>query len=139
VKNAKPISVHVSGASNVKLVIERSGGICERCKKNDGYAAHHLTYARMYQERLTDLIHLCEEMYDETKQGSDDWKAGSPPAKMGRFFLVLKWQRKNWSGKSMSFAKTHGSLRWWTQRELASARRAHGGLKHFGLNRSPTN
>src|SRR5262249_12664569 len=47
-----------------EAIKERSGGICERCHKNWGTAVHHLTYARLYCERLEDLIHLCDECHD---------------------------------------------------------------------------
>jgi hypothetical protein len=47
-----------------EAVAARSGGVCERCKRNPAYAVHHLTYARKYREPLSDLIHLCEECHD---------------------------------------------------------------------------
>lgn len=49
-----------------EAVHERSGGICERCKKNEGDAVHHKTYARLYNENLEDLVHLCEECHSFT-------------------------------------------------------------------------
>jgi len=47
-----------------EAVIERSNGVCERCKRNPGAAVHHKTYARIYKEPLTDLIYLCDECHD---------------------------------------------------------------------------
>ncbi len=41
-------------------VKERSGGVCERCKINPSTAVHHLTYERIYRERLEDLQDICE-------------------------------------------------------------------------------
>jgi hypothetical protein len=45
-------------------VIRRSGGICERCRRHPGRAVHHLTYARLYDERLEDLQHICGGCHD---------------------------------------------------------------------------
>jgi hypothetical protein len=54
-------------------VIARSGGLCERCRHNEGTAVHHKTYARIYNERLTDLIHLCNDCHDFVHgRGHDD-------------------------------------------------------------------
>lgn len=41
-------------------VRERANGICERCKVNLADAVHHLTYARKYNEQLSDLQAICE-------------------------------------------------------------------------------
>lgn len=41
-------------------VHRRAGGMCERCYLNPIGAVHHLTYIRLYQERLTDLQGICE-------------------------------------------------------------------------------
>jgi hypothetical protein len=49
-----------------EAVHERSRGTCERCHKNLGQAVHHLTYERKYQERLEDLIHICNACHDYT-------------------------------------------------------------------------
>ena len=38
-----------------RAVKERSGGICERCKKRPHQQTHHLTYERLGDERLEDL------------------------------------------------------------------------------------
>jgi hypothetical protein len=47
-----------------EAVHKRSNGVCERCKKNKGQAVHHKTYIRLYNERLEDLIHLCNGCHD---------------------------------------------------------------------------
>src|SRR6516164_2242325 len=63
-----------------EAVKERSGGICERCHKNESTAVHHLTYARIYCERLEDLIDLCDECHDFSHGRSDfDPAAPTPP------------------------------------------------------------
>jgi hypothetical protein len=43
-----------------EAVHKRAEGKCERCQWRDGKAVHHQTYARIYNERLTDLILLCD-------------------------------------------------------------------------------
>ncbi len=40
---------------------EHNQGKCELCKENHGYAVHHLTYDRLGDEDLRDLLLLCEE------------------------------------------------------------------------------
>lgn len=42
----------------------RANGMCERCETNKGYAVHHLTYRRIYRERLEDLRLLCEDCHE---------------------------------------------------------------------------
>src|SRR2546426_1847649 len=45
-------------------VRERSGGICERCKSAPHQATHHLTYERVGQELLEDLLGVCEPCHE---------------------------------------------------------------------------
>ncbi|HWX29836.1 MAG TPA: hypothetical protein VNZ53_20655, partial [Steroidobacteraceae bacterium] len=45
-------------------VKRRSEGLCERCLRLPGEAVHHKTYARLYDEPLTDLWHLCRGCHD---------------------------------------------------------------------------
>src|SRR5262245_51558578 len=55
------------------LVRERANGICERCGRNPGYAVHHLTYIRKYQEKIEDLALYCEACHEfvHAKTGDD--------------------------------------------------------------------
>jgi hypothetical protein len=63
-----------------EAVKERSGGICERCHKNESTAVHHLTYARVCRERLEDLVDLCDDCHDFSHGRSDfDPAAPTPP------------------------------------------------------------
>jgi hypothetical protein len=59
-------------------VRSRSGGWCEQCRQrglwNRGTSVHHLTYARLYHERLDDLIHLCEQCH-RYESGKSDYPA----------------------------------------------------------------
>lgn len=55
-----------------EAVRARSGGICERCKRNPMDAAHHLTYVRKYAERLEDLQAICNGCHEFTHGKSDD-------------------------------------------------------------------
>lgn len=54
-----------------EAVHKRSSGTCERCRKNKGQAVHHKTYIRLYNERLEDLIHLCNGCHDFEHGKSD--------------------------------------------------------------------
>lgn len=44
-------------------VLARDHETCQKCKKN-GWIVHHLTYARWRNERLEDLITVCDECHD---------------------------------------------------------------------------
>lgn len=56
----------------VALVRERSCGTCERC----GWAAHehthHLTYDRLFNENLKDLLGVCSECHAVLHEKSED-------------------------------------------------------------------
>ena len=52
-------------------VKRRSGGLCERCRQHNAEAVHHKTYARLYNEELTDLWHLCRGCHDYVHGRSD--------------------------------------------------------------------
>lgn len=52
-------------------VLERANGLCERCKCNPPENVHHLTYARKYNELLTDLAAWCRECHAFTHGKSD--------------------------------------------------------------------
>lgn len=45
------------------LVMRRAQGICEYCYLRAATAIHHVTYARIYNERLDDLRAICEECH----------------------------------------------------------------------------
>lgn len=51
----------------------RSGGTCERCKRNPAVECHHMTYSRRYREPLTDLMDLCRgcHQFSHTGVGED--------------------------------------------------------------------
>jgi hypothetical protein len=51
----------LSEAWNAKrqAVYERCHGVCERCKQNTMSDAHHLTYERVFDELLIDLLGVC--------------------------------------------------------------------------------
>ena len=46
-----------------KAVKTLSGGICEECQETLGAQVHHLTYERVGNERLEDLLYVCEECH----------------------------------------------------------------------------
>lgn len=44
-----------------KLAVkERSGGVCEHCRHDVASQVHHMDYTRLYDELLTDLLHVCD-------------------------------------------------------------------------------
>ena len=47
-------------AERRNVIRKRSGGTCERCKHDQASHTHHLTYARLYNEPLEDLIDICQ-------------------------------------------------------------------------------
>jgi len=60
-------------------VRQRSGGTCERCKKGVAKQCHHLTYIRLYNERMEDLADWCpgchEWNHDKTRENPIEyWK-----------------------------------------------------------------
>jgi hypothetical protein len=59
-------------------VRSRSGGWCEQCRErglwNRGTSVHHLSYARVFKERLDDLVHLCEQCH-RYESGKSDYPA----------------------------------------------------------------
>lgn len=54
-----------------EAVRRRANGMCERCLWQKGYAVHHLTYKRIYKERLSDLQLLCSDCHDFVHAKSD--------------------------------------------------------------------
>jgi hypothetical protein len=47
-----------------RLVIERAGGLCEGCGKNEAVQAHHLHYRTFKREFLWDLKAVCRECHE---------------------------------------------------------------------------
>lgn len=47
-----------------KQVLERDNYTCQECG-NKAWQVHHLTYKRIFNERLNDLISLCEDCHKE--------------------------------------------------------------------------
>ncbi len=48
-----------------KRVIERANGICEGCGENKATQAHHLTYERVGDEMLFDLVAVCDACHSK--------------------------------------------------------------------------
>lgn len=74
------------------LVIARDNGVCQSCLVKPATQAHHLTYDRLYNEPLFDLIAVCKECH-ESIHGGDGVKAiyhhhfncfKSPPVTCGK-------------------------------------------------------
>jgi hypothetical protein len=60
-------------------VRERSGGICERCKKAPQQATHHKTYERIGHESLDDLLGVCNPCHEWLSGKTDDDPLTRPP------------------------------------------------------------
>lgn len=43
----------------------RADGKCEACLRRDGQDCAHLTYKRIFNERLSDLVWLCRQCHQE--------------------------------------------------------------------------
>ena len=52
-------------------VMERCGGICERCRVNKADAVHHLHYGNKYREAPEDLRAVCNGCHEYTHGKSD--------------------------------------------------------------------
>jgi 5-methylcytosine-specific restriction endonuclease McrA len=69
-----------------KKVIERAQGICEGCGHNRATQAHHLTYDRVCDEMLFDLVAVCESCHSKvhrkkptfTDEAEEDYHEGAP-------------------------------------------------------------
>lgn len=63
-----------------RTVIARAAGACERCAGAGPLQVHHLTYDRMFHERLTDLVVLCEGCHEvadmERRSAVEDARRG---------------------------------------------------------------
>ena len=63
---------------------ERSGNTCEHCFHGPQQAVHHLTYARLSQEELKDLMAVCNDCHEwfSGKSGLNPnlrWAVVTPP------------------------------------------------------------
>jgi hypothetical protein len=52
-----------------RAVRRRARGMCEICLRADGQECAHLTYERIFNERMTDLLWLCKKCHREL----DNW------------------------------------------------------------------
>ena len=50
-------------------IILRADGICERCRKAQVSFVHHLTYERIGNEHLGDLLGVCAKCHEELHDG----------------------------------------------------------------------
>jgi hypothetical protein len=50
-------------------VARRSGGMCEACNNARGLDVHHKTYARLTNEHLDDLLHVCRPCHERIHGG----------------------------------------------------------------------
>lgn len=60
-----------------KLVLARADGLCEQCRTPFGEGrktVHHVTYIRLYHERLSDLLAVCDPC-NRRYHGNALWRA----------------------------------------------------------------
>lgn len=84
-------------AQRREAVRERSGGRCERCLTNTMQAVHHLTYANLGNEPLTDLVAICNPCHEylSAKRQDDPITAGV------KVYLAGKITRNPWRNELM--------------------------------------
>ncbi|MCE9547110.1 MAG: hypothetical protein K8T25_16670 [Planctomycetia bacterium] len=81
----------------VEQVRVRCGGTCEHCHKMAFSHTHHLTYERIYNERLDDLLGVCEPCHEFLhKSRTDDGAA---------VFAKMERQQKSRERQSVSYAE----------------------------------
>lgn len=51
-------------------VIRRAAGVCERCRRWPVANVHHLTYERLGDEPLSDLLGVCRRCHEELHRGT---------------------------------------------------------------------
>ena len=53
-----------------RAVMLRAGGKCEICLRAEGVDAAHLTYERIFNERLSDLLWVCRACHRELDESA---------------------------------------------------------------------
>lgn len=53
------------------LVLNRAGGMCEGCLTNMATEVHHLTYDRVGEEMLFDLVAICKECHNQIHRNKE--------------------------------------------------------------------
>jgi 5-methylcytosine-specific restriction endonuclease McrA len=65
-------------ADTRRRVLDRSGGICEGCRRAAAEHVHHLTYAHVGRELLFELVALCRDCHATAHDGdADRWGAAT--------------------------------------------------------------
>lgn len=59
-------------------VLKRDNQECRQCGERHGLTVHHLTYARVFRERLEDLITLCRNCHEQRHRKTDAPQSGIP-------------------------------------------------------------
>jgi 5-methylcytosine-specific restriction endonuclease McrA len=57
-------------------VLKRDGGICQGCLTNKVTQVHHLTYDRMGDEMMFDLVSVCGDCHDRIHDRNDPGPTG---------------------------------------------------------------
>ncbi len=76
-------------------VFKRDNNQCRQCGSRDRLTAHHLTYVRMFRERMEDLITLCKDCHEMQHRKTNTPQPCIPrKIKMGRDFRARKNLKK---------------------------------------------
>ena len=61
-------------ATKRSKIMTRARGVCEGCGERQATQVHHLTYARVFNEMLFDLVAVCDDCHDRchTKDEPDE-------------------------------------------------------------------
>jgi hypothetical protein len=78
-------------------VIDRAGGVCERCLLASIENVHHLTYERLGDERLDDLQGLCRPCHEfvsaESHEDPAEWRKWNEVATEDRRYFLTRIAR----------------------------------------------
>jgi hypothetical protein len=94
-------------------VLRRAQGRCERCGA-PATAVHHLTYIRVYQERMDDLQAICEPCHEFSHgHRRDDPAAKPPPSPVGGAAIWVESmfrRRREWNHAHLRSLAHHAEI-----------------------------
>jgi hypothetical protein len=82
-------------------VLDRCGGMCERCHVNEVVCVHHLTYEHKYDERPEELAAWCKGCHDFTHGKSNYDPAAQLTADRPLSDICIDGATEGWAGKSV--------------------------------------
>jgi hypothetical protein len=67
-------------ASEARKVLARAHGLCEGCGERTATQVHHLSYKRVFDEMLFDLVAVCDACHD--KLHAEEYRRTTPASSM---------------------------------------------------------